>query len=155
MSRIVTSLRWKHDLLLALVAIATLFLCGAAWADPPGRVGRLANLNGTVCASPITVKAGQPVTFRISASDDDRGFASGCFDGVTADYGDGAVGDVRCEACSTDVPEGPGKLGVERTHTYDKPGTYTATFTIRSGADCGQSDPRDSSGKAQLTIKVA
>jgi hypothetical protein len=44
---------------------------------------------------------------------------------------------------------------VERSHTYEKPGTYTAIFTIRSGADCGQSDPKDSSAKVSLTIKVA
>jgi hypothetical protein len=48
MSRTVSPIRRKHDLLVALVAIVTLFLCGAAWADPPGRVGRLADLNGTV-----------------------------------------------------------------------------------------------------------
>jgi hypothetical protein len=113
------------------------------------------DISGQVCASATEVKAGEPVTFRITAGDPDRGFASGCFDGVTASYGDDGPGDVRCEACSTDVPPGPGKMGVERSHTYEKPGTYTAIFTIRSGADCGQSDPKDSSAKVSLTIKVA
>ena len=31
-----------------------------------------------------------------------------------------------------------------------KPGTYTATFTIKSGADCGQSDPHDSTATVSL-----
>ncbi|MEW6707710.1 MAG: DUF6600 domain-containing protein [Pseudomonadota bacterium] len=36
--------RWRQAAVLALAAV----LCGAAWADPPGRVGRLAELQGTV-----------------------------------------------------------------------------------------------------------
>lgn len=113
------------------------------------------DINGEVCASATTVRAGEAVTFRVTAVDDNRGFASGCFDGVDVAYGDDSGGDVRCEACSTDVPPGPGKLGVERSHTYEKPGTYDAVFSIRSGADCGQSDPADSTGKATLRITVA
>jgi hypothetical protein len=46
MSPIVASSRWLRDLTVA--ALALLVLCTAAWADPPGRVGRLAELNGTV-----------------------------------------------------------------------------------------------------------
>ncbi|MDP1792910.1 MAG: hypothetical protein Q8K63_02130, partial [Acidimicrobiales bacterium] len=67
---------------------------------------------------------------------------------------DDAGGDVRCEACSLDVPPGPGKLSLERAHIYEKAGTYTATFTIRSGADCA-ADPKDSEAKVSLTIRVA
>ena len=46
MSPIVISSRWLRDL--AVATLALLVLCTAAWADPPGRVGRLADLNGTV-----------------------------------------------------------------------------------------------------------
>ena len=46
MSPIVASSRWLRDLTVA--ALTLLVLCTAAWADPPGRVGRLAGLNGTV-----------------------------------------------------------------------------------------------------------
>lgn len=113
------------------------------------------DITGNVCTDAESYQAGDTVTFRVTATDEDRAFTSGCFDGVEANYGDDSGGDVRCEACSTDVPAGPGKLGVDKTHTYEKAGTYTATFTIKSGADCGPSDPKDSTGKATLKIRVA
>ncbi|MDP1793546.1 MAG: hypothetical protein Q8K63_05340, partial [Acidimicrobiales bacterium] len=50
------------------------------------------DLSAQVCASSTTVKVGEPVQFRITATDADRGFATGCFDGVTAAYGDDAGG---------------------------------------------------------------
>lgn len=126
----------------------------------PGSPGTCATVDGEltaqVCASATEVKAGDTVRFTVTAGDPDRAFATGpCFDGVTAAYGDDSGGDVRCEACSTDVAEGPGKTSVERAHTYEKPGTYTATFTVKSGADCGQSHPNDSTATVSLTIKVA
>jgi hypothetical protein len=107
-----------------------------------------------VCASPVPAKAGEPVTFTITAVDSDRGFSEGCSDGVTADYGDDNSGETKCMACSTDVPEGPGKLSRQRTHTYAAPGTYAAKFTIKSGADCGRAHPNDSSTTLTLSIRV-
>ena len=72
------------------------------------------NLNGYVCMDRSAYKAGEAVTFRISATDDDRGFSTGpCFDGVTAAVRRRRRGDVRCEACSTDVP----RSGQARTRT--------------------------------------
>lgn len=111
------------------------------------------DISGQICAS--DAKAGEPVRFSITAADPDRGFATGCFDGVEVAYGDNGAGDIRCEACATEVPAGGGKLGVERVHVYEKPGTYTAKFTIKSGADCGPSDPKDSSTTVEMSIKVA
>ncbi len=128
-------------------------------APEPGAPGECAAVNGgltaEVCVTSTTVKAGETVIFRITAYDEDRAFSSGpCFDGVSAVYGDDAGGEVRCEACSTEVAEGPGKVGLERRHAYAKAGTYVASFTIKSGADCA-ADPKDSQGKVSLTIKVA
>ncbi len=111
------------------------------------------DISGQICAS--DAKAGEPVRFSITAADPDRGFATGCFDGVEVAYGDNGAGDIRCEACATDVAPGAGKLGVERVHVYEKPGTYTAKFTLKSGADCGPSDPKDSSTTVEMSIKVA
>lgn len=111
-------------------------------------------ITAQVCASSATVKAGENVVFTITASDPDRAFTDGpCTDGVSDEYGDGGPGGVKCMACATSVAEGPGKVERKREHTYAKAGTYTATFTITSGATCEKA-PADSTATLSLEVKV-
>ncbi len=116
-----------------------------------------------VCVSAEKFKAGETVGFTISMADADRGFAEGpCFDGVSVDYGDKGDGEVRCLACAADLPEqddgdaatSGGHVLRVREHTYDKPGTYTATFTLKSGTDCGTPDPHDSTATISVPVVV-
>jgi hypothetical protein len=93
-----------------------------------------------VCA-PGTAKAGEPVTFSLSgegALRDDCG-------SPVPDWGDGtdvAVCDIGCAS----LPPEPTKLAKSLEHTYEKAGTYTATFHFRG---CG-----DASGEDQASIST-
>ncbi len=130
---------------------------GSGGSTEPGQPENCASASepiaAQVCTDKTAYKAGEPVVFSITASDEDRVFSDGpCYDGVEVEYGDGDPGEARCLACSSGVAEGAGKMSRSRTHSYAKSGTYEAKFTIKSGADCGQSDPRDSA--VTLTLKV-
>jgi len=57
-------------------------------------------------------------------------------------------------ACATSVPDGPGKIERKREHTYAKPGTYTAKFTISSGTTCDK-HPNDSTVDVTSRITVS
>lgn len=109
-----------------------------------------------VCSDRATYEAGDTVVFTITAADPDRAFTEGpCGDGVNVEYGDDGEGDVRCLACSTTVADGPGKISRSRKHTYSKAGTYTTTFTIKSGSECGDPHPNDSTVTLSLKVPVA
>jgi hypothetical protein len=109
-----------------------------------------------VCTDKANYMAGEAVVFTITASDADRAFSEGpCYDGVTPEYGDGSeASEVRCLACSTSVADGPGKIQRERKHTYAKAATYTAKFTIKSGSECGEASPNDSTVTLSLPVRV-
>ncbi|HVF75155.1 MAG TPA: hypothetical protein VM938_08900 [Acidimicrobiales bacterium] len=93
-----------------------------------------------VCVEPDRVKVGQPVTFKVTATDPDAKIVDQCgnpsvFFGVPTPQEDCGI------ACTMSLPLHPEKTPKERgeltkvyTHTYDKPGTYTAKFTFQSGA---------------------
>ena len=74
--------------------------------------------------------------------------------GVSTDFGDGGAGDVRCMACQSDMADGPGKAHRDVAHTYDKAGSYTATFTLRSGLSCGPANPNDSTATVRIPVTV-
>jgi hypothetical protein len=113
-------------------------------------------IRAQVCSDKTQYVAGDTVHFTITASDPDRAFSAGpCYDGVTAEYGDGGGGDVRCLACSTTVADGPGTISRTRDHTYAQSGKYSAKFTIKSGSECGDPDPHDSQVELTLPIPVA
>lgn len=130
---------------------------GSVEPAPPSRncVTTDAPIAAEVCALG-SFKVGEETDFTITASDPDRAFTEGpCGDGVTAEYGDDGEGDVRCLACSTAVADGPGKVSRFRSHTYAKPGAYTAKFTIKSGSECGEPHPNDSTVTLALKVVVA
>lgn len=112
------------------------------------------SISVTVCLDQAKFAAGEPVMFHVTASDPDRAFSDVCGSDVNALYGDDGPGEVRCMACASSVAEGPGKLGTDRAHTYAKPGSYTAVFTVRSGAFCGEANPHDSTAEIKVPVII-
>jgi hypothetical protein len=92
--------------------------------------------------TPQTPRAGQPVTFNVTASDPDaspvREGACGTGSGVT--FGDG--GARQPTSCNAPCPgqsgsSSAGSANFTYTHTYAAPGFYTVSMTYSSGNRCG------------------
>jgi hypothetical protein len=117
----------------------------------------------TVDVSVLTAEptAGRPVDIRIVVSDDAR-IEREC---SSPNFGDG--GGFGCRV-SIDCVAAPGAYGswappqksndryeTTLTHTYDQPGSYTATFTYSSADTCAQPEtPYRSTGTGTVTITV-
>ncbi len=111
--------------------------------------------------------AGKPVQFKVVADEADTNLDTGCF----AYSGDGIEGRPACmptyPACM-DQPKAygpwsppeqmPDRFETTSSFTYDKPGTYTLTYTFRTGwPGCFPWSPRDpyaNSGTGSVTFTV-
>ena len=110
-----------------------------------------------LCVEPDKVKVGQPVTFKVTATDPDASIIDQC-GSPTAAFGDGEPAQPDCGiACTLSLPLHPekaprtrGELTKSYTHAYAKPGTYTATFGFQSGP-CNH---WSSQGEATATVVV-
>lgn len=110
-----------------------------------------------ICVEPVRVKAGRPVTFKLTATDPDASIVDQCGSPTVA-FGDGEPAQDDCAvACTLSLPLHPektartrGELTKAYTHAYDKPGTYTATFRFQSGPCTHWS----SQGEATTTVVV-
>ena len=132
-------------LLLCLLAVA----CAAPDAAGPPQPAPAATASGpgnapltvAVTVSPDSPVAGEPVTFDVVAEDPDA-----------------EVGAVGCLSYHWfgDEPAArptPGHLEEQLTHTYDKPGRYTAVFHYSSNVLCAH-NPYGSEGEAEVVVHV-
>lgn len=134
--------------------------CGPFRWDPDPGPNQPAS--GQVTPSSQTVRVGDTVTFRLTASDPDAAPLSVC----RADFGQGEQGfvcDPRpkmdpnfCKAQYgpwTPPAKQPGNLDTVEQHTYAQPGTYNVTFTINSAQEqCN--NPYASTTDLQATVVV-
>ena len=134
--------------------------CGPFRWDPDP--GSNQPLTGEVTYSPASPKAGDEVTFHITASDPDDDHIIVC----SADYG-GSEGGYVCDPAEAMNPSlcpkqyGPwtpparkqGTLDRTDHHTYANAGTYEASFSLHSGGYCS-SDPYASSTTLKTTVTV-
>jgi hypothetical protein len=106
----------------------------AGWAATDD--GGNAPLTVEVCG-PSTAKVGEEVTFEVTVIDPDAPIHTETCEGPWAEFGDGEP-TVRT-TCAVVCKEGrkddrsPGKHATEWRYTYEKAGTFTATFHYRSG----------------------
>src|SRR5581483_186261 len=139
--------------------------CGDFHWDPAPTVDPMTVSAKVVTASP---KAGEPVTFKLVADSPDTSI-SPC---APSSFGDGPENPCSGGAfhCPTNYPEATGawpppdkhpghwESNESYTHTYEKPGTYTATFAFFTGfPDCPSpqnSDPYRNSAIAHVTVTV-
>lgn len=133
---------------------------GAAAASSSDATNENQPLTLEVCG-PVSAKVGQSVTFTVVATDPDAPvFEDQCFGGdPEVDFGDGgpqARCTVACDAPIRDRKTAPeaGALKKALTHMYSKAGTYTATFTYRSGSACDRDNPYASTGSVSMTVTV-
>lgn len=138
--------------------------CGPFRWDP--NPGDNAGLEVQISISPIQPRAGQPVTFTITAVDPDAAPVVAGDEGPGAcnppGYGDDPVG--RCIAgCLAPEMYGPwtppprqrGERKVMYSHTYARAGDYNAMFYFRSGnGPCGY-DPYSNDGDTPITVHVS
>ncbi len=139
--------------------------CGDFHWDPAPTVDPMTVSAKVVTASP---KAGEPVTFKLVADSPDTSI-SPC---APSSFGDGPENPCSGGAfhCPTNYPEATGawpppdkhpghwESNESYTHTYEKPGTYTATFAFFTGfPDCPSPQNRDpyrNSAIAHVTVTV-
>ena len=98
--------------------------------------GDNAPLTVEVCG-PSTAKVGEEVTFEVTVTDPDAPIYTETCEGPWAEFGDGKPTvrtscAVACRDRRTD-DRSPGKHGTAWRYTYEKAGTFTATFHYRSG----------------------
>ena len=133
---------------------------GAAAASSSDASNENQPLTLEVCG-PVSAKVGQSVSFTVVATDPDAAiFEDQCFAGdPEVDFGDGGP-QARCivDCAPPDRNKKPapeaGSLKKTLTHTYSKAGTYTATFTYRSGSACDRDNPYASTGSVSMTVTV-
>lgn len=130
--------------------------CGAFRWDPPP--GPNQPLTASVSASPASLKAGEPVTFRITVDDPDGGRLLDKTE-RTVDYGDGTpfggiAGHIDCvEGTGPWTPPPPVPVHEELVfqHAYVNPGTYTVTVRFKALGNCAYPA---SEGTATTTVVV-
>lgn len=120
-------------------------------------VGDNVGISARLCVSDVTPRVGQAVTFTVRARDPDaRLFGiTGCFpnDLVFGDSDMWCEGGPVCAAGSGhDAVREEGTVDAKRTHTYVKPGRYTARLELQSGSQCPH--PYASSAKLRLMVRV-
>jgi len=134
--------------------------CGQfSWDPDPGPNGAMSAKLEVVSDN---VQVGEPVSFRISATDPDA-----AVDGVpncAATFGeDGERGPCRSQpSCPTNSQYGPwsppprqaGSYSGEVTHTYSAPGFYTVTVYVNANGVCGH-NPYRSQAEASTSITVS
>jgi hypothetical protein len=131
--------------------------CAGSSAAAPDVAGGDANqpLTVEVCG-PSEVRVGEEAAFSLTAVDPDAVIVTDDCGGPAATFGDG---DLRRECIADcvafDPPPGkePGKHGQRFTHVYQQPGTYTATFRVRSGSSC-DGHPWGDVGEVALQVVV-
>jgi hypothetical protein len=135
--------------------------CGPFYWDPDP--GPNEPLTGQVTFEPANPKAGDTVTFHITANDPDDGPLGIC----STSYGDGA--NVVCDPIELMDPDhhcpkqyGPwtpparkqGAMDTHDVHTYNNAGTYNVSFDTHSGSYCS-SDPYASRANLTATVVVS
>ena len=130
-----------------------------------GSAGGVAPDAGTDVNQPMTVEAcgpgqvevGEEASFTLTAYDPDAVIVTGDCGGPQARFGDGpasgVVCDLDCPSFASDTAKEPGKHGQTFTHVYEEPGTYAATFTVRSGSAC-DGHPWGNVGEVTLRVSV-
>lgn len=116
-----------------------------------------------VRASTTNPRVGELVTFDVEATDDTRFVPAPQNCRIHQQYGDEGFGWGGCDyGCDIPPQYGPwdppaateGRVVDRFTHTYERPGSYVATFDYESGEPCTR-DPYVSRGQATITITVS
>lgn len=114
-----------------------------------------------VRVSPDRARAGEEVAFAVRVRDDGPASADNCINMASFGEENESVGFCTA-ACAPQEPQygtwdppEPENTSFEETfrHTYDEPGSYTATFSYNVGADCSFS-PYRSEGSVSVTVEV-